>query len=139
MKEQFETKAHEKIKCHRVDFKAVKTIMNVLSSNVICLLYISDSCYNKTLSILWCKTLRTSESNRESKEIGIVIEDVQVIAGPGDIARACSVLLDLTYTLNLNYLTQLKYTFEVFQKPFLELQDSKLSNKVQALKSKLLA
>ncbi|KAK2864645.1 hypothetical protein Q7C36_003799 [Tachysurus vachellii] len=70
------------------------------------------------------------------KNIGIVIEGIKVITGLGDIARACSVLLGLTYALNLDYP---KYTFEVFQKPFLELDDSKLSNKVQSLKSKLQA
>uniref|UniRef100_A0A8C1YI87 Uncharacterized protein n=1 Tax=Cyprinus carpio TaxID=7962 RepID=A0A8C1YI87_CYPCA len=66
------------------------------------------------------------------KNIGIVIEGMEVITGLGDIARACSVLLGLTYALNLDY-----PTFEVFQKLFLELDDSKLSNKVQSLKSNL--
>lgn len=45
------------------------------------------------------------------KNIGIVIEGVEVITGLGDIARACSVLLGLTYAMNLKYPTQLKYTF----------------------------
>ncbi|KAI5107121.1 sterile alpha motif domain-containing protein 3-like, partial [Silurus meridionalis] len=62
--------------------------------------------------------------------IGIVIEGVKVITGLGDIARACSVVLGLTYALNLNYPRQLKYIFDVFQKLFLELDHSKLSNKV---------
>lgn len=79
-----------------------------------------------------------STSSRENG-IGVVIEGVQVSTGLGDIARACSVLLGLTYALDLSYSTQTKYTFEVFQKLFLELQYSKLSNKVQTLKSKLLA
>ncbi|KAK0145985.1 hypothetical protein N1851_015081 [Merluccius polli] len=80
-----------------------------------------------------------ASTSNSPKNIGIVIEGVEVITGLGDIARACSVLLGLTYALNLDYPTQLKYTFEVFQKLFLELDDSKLSNKVQSLKSKLLA
>ncbi|KAI5094550.1 hypothetical protein C0J45_16274 [Silurus meridionalis] len=75
----------------------------------------------------------------QAKNIGIVIDGVEVITGLGDIARACSVLLGLNYVLNLDYPRQLKYTFEVFQKPFLELDDSKLSNKVQSLMNKLQA
>ena len=72
---------------------------------------------------------RASTSN-SPLNIGIVIEGVEVITGLGYIARACSVLLGLTYALNLDYPRQLKYTFEVFQKLFLELDDSKLSNKI---------
>ncbi|KAI5616015.1 sterile alpha motif domain-containing protein 3-like, partial [Silurus asotus] len=76
-----------------------------------------------------------ASTSNSPKNIGIVIEGVEVITGLGDIARAFFVLLGLTYMLNLDYLRQLKYPFEVFQKPFLELDDSKLSNKVQSLKS----
>ncbi|XDV34354.1 hypothetical protein PO909_004518 [Leuciscus waleckii] len=79
-----------------------------------------------------------ASTSNSPKNIGIVIEGVEVITGLGDIARACSVLLGLTYSLNLDC-PRLKYTFEVFQKLFLELDDSKLSNKVQSLKSKLQA
>ncbi|KAI5616216.1 sterile alpha motif domain-containing protein 3-like, partial [Silurus asotus] len=74
-------------------------------------------------------------TSNSPKNIGIVIEGVEVITGLRDIARAFSVLLGLTYTLNLDYPRQQKYIFEVFQKLFLELDDSKLSNKVQSLKS----
>ncbi|KAI5090304.1 sterile alpha motif domain-containing protein 3-like [Silurus meridionalis] len=80
-----------------------------------------------------------ASTSNSPKNIGIIIEGVEVIRGLRDIARACSVLLGLTYALNLDYPRQLKYTFEVFQKLFLELDDSKLSNKVQSLKSKLQA
>ena len=80
-----------------------------------------------------------ASTSNSPKNIGIVIEGVEVITGLGDIARACSVLLGWTYVLNLDYPRQLKYTFEVYQKLFMELDDLKLSNKVQSLKSKLLA
>ncbi|XP_036946293.1 uncharacterized protein LOC119014943 isoform X1 [Acanthopagrus latus] len=68
-----------------------------------------------------------ASTSNSPKNIGIVIEGVEVITGLGDIVRACSVLLGLTYALNLDYPRQLKYTFEVFQKLFLELDDSELS------------
>ncbi|XP_034542211.1 sterile alpha motif domain-containing protein 3-like [Notolabrus celidotus] len=74
-----------------------------------------------------------------SKEVGVVIEGMEVVTGLGDIARACCLLLGLTYALNLDYPRQLKNTFEVFQKLFMELDASKLSKKVQSFKSKLLA
>lgn len=76
--------------------------------------------------LVHCPKPGASTSN-SPKNIGIVIDGMEVITGLGDIARACSVLLGLTYALNLNYPRQLKYTFEVFQKLFLELDNSKLS------------
>ncbi|KAF7670406.1 hypothetical protein LDENG_00166860 [Lucifuga dentata] len=42
----------------------------------------------------------TSDS---TKDIQIVIEGVEVITGLEDIARACAVLLGLTYALNPDY------------------------------------
>ncbi|KAI5085356.1 sterile alpha motif domain-containing protein 3-like, partial [Silurus meridionalis] len=79
-----------------------------------------------------------ASTSNSPKNIGIVIEGVKVITGLRDITRLCSVLLGLTYALDLDYPRQLKYIFEGFQKLFLELDDStKLSNKVQSLKSKL--
>ena len=80
-----------------------------------------------------------TSATESPKDIGIVIEGVQVITDVGSIARACSILLGLTYVLNLDYPKQLKYAFEVFQKLFMELDASKLSNKVQSLKGKLLS
>ncbi|KAL6461099.1 hypothetical protein MHYP_G00310650 [Metynnis hypsauchen] len=73
------------------------------------------------------------------KDTGIVIERVQVVTGLKDIATTCAVFFGLTYVLNLSYPSQLKHTFEVFQKLFLEIDALKLLNKVQSLKCKLLA
>lgn len=51
-------------------------------------------------------------------------------------ANACSMMLGLIYALNLAYPQDLRYTFETFQKIFMELDAKKLSNKVQVLKNK---
>lgn len=74
-----------------------------------------------------------------SSDIEIVVEGAKVLTGLEDVPRACCVLLGLTYALNLHYPRHLKYTFEVLQKLFLELDASKLSNRVQSLRSKLLS
>lgn len=66
-----------------------------------------------------------ASTSNSPKNTAAVIEGVEVITELGDLARACSVLLGLTYTLNLGYPRQLKYTFEILQKLFLELDDSK--------------
>ena len=72
-------------------------------------------------------------------QISIVIEGIEVLKGLQTIARASCLLLGLTYALNLAYPEPLKYTFELFEKVFLELNPSKLSPRVKALKSKLLS
>lgn len=57
------------------------------------------------------------------KQSGIAIEGAEVLFGISNLAQACSYLMGLIYALELSYPKKLKYTFEVFQKIFLELED----------------
>ena len=70
------------------------------------------------------------------KQAGKAIEGAEVLFGIPDVARACTYLMGLTYALELRYPNKLKYTFEAFQKIFLELEDvnKKMSSKVHDLK-----
>jgi len=54
-------------------------------------------------------------------------------------ANDCTLLMELIFALNLAYPPTLHYAFEVFQKPFLDLDGVKVSQKVQSLKLKLLS
>ncbi|XP_057694433.1 uncharacterized protein LOC130917242 [Corythoichthys intestinalis] len=75
----------------------------------------------------------------EAPDIGIVVEGVKVLTGLENLPRACSLLVGIAYVLNLAYPKELKNTFEVFQKLFLGLDDTKLSPKINSLKNRLLA
>lgn len=74
-----------------------------------------------------------------TEDIGIVIEGTKVLTGLGNFPGACALLMGLTYAVNLAYPKELRYTFETFQKLFLEMDCSKFSPKVNSLKNKLLA
>ncbi len=74
-----------------------------------------------------------------TEDIRIVIDGTKVLTALGNFPRACAMLIGLMYAVNLAYPKELRYTSEAFQKLFLELDCSKLSPKVNSLKSKLLA
>ncbi|KAJ4936978.1 hypothetical protein JOQ06_001562 [Pogonophryne albipinna] len=71
-------------------------------------------------------------------DVGVVLEGVEVLHNLQSINHACMMLYGLIYSLNLSYPKSLKNTFEVYQKILMDLESSKLSPKVQALKLKLL-
>lgn len=75
--------------------------------------------------------------NNGNEEIGIIIEGVRVLYSLRDIAWAFCFLLGLTYALDLHYPKCLQFTFEVFQKLFLDLYGHNLMPKVQRLKNYL--
>ncbi|KAL7873359.1 hypothetical protein AOLI_G00124300 [Acnodon oligacanthus] len=72
-------------------------------------------------------------------DVSILLDGAEILPGCCNTAKACALLRGLIYALNLAYFPKLRYTFEVFQKLFLELDVIKLSPKVQALKLKLLS
>ncbi|XP_062331178.1 uncharacterized protein LOC134031520 [Osmerus eperlanus] len=78
-------------------------------------------------------------TDEDPVDVSIIIEGNEVLTKCDNTAKACTLLMGLLYALNLEYPAKLKYTFEVFQKLFLELDGIKLSSKVQSLRTKLLA
>lgn len=71
-------------------------------------------------------------------DVGVVLEGVEVLHSLQSINHACVMLYGLIYALNLSYPKSLKNTFEVYQKILMDLESSKLSPTVRALKFKLL-
>ncbi|MEQ2288733.1 hypothetical protein AMECASPLE_025850 [Ameca splendens] len=69
------------------------------------------------------------------RQVGIAIEGTEVLFGVPNVALACAYLMGLIYALDLSYPKKLKYTFEVFQKIFLEQEDGnkRMSSKVHDL------
>jgi len=90
---------------------------------------------DQTMKVL---VIHNPTAEEDPADVSIVIEGNQVLNACGNRTKACMLLMGLIYALNLEYPKKLKYTFEVFQKPFLELDGEKLLKKVQSFKSKLM-
>lgn len=86
------------------------------------------------------KILVVHGADREDPvDVSILLEGREMFPGCGSTAKACTLLMGLVYALNLAYPPTLRYTLEVFQKLFLDLDGVKMSPKVQSLKLKLLS
>lgn len=90
---------------------------------------------DQTMKVL---VVQRPTDEEESGDLSIVIEGNQVLKSCRSRTHACILLMGFIYALNLEYPKKLTYTFEVFQKLFLELDCAKLLKKIQTLKVKLL-
>lgn len=89
-----------------------------------------------TLSRSWSSMVLMEE---HPVGVSILLEGKEMLPGCGSTANVCTLLMGLIYALSLAYPPTLRYTFEMFQKLFLELDGIKLSPIVQALKWKFLS
>lgn len=76
------------------------------------------------------------QENQDPSYVSIIIEGKEVLEDCRSVANA-GLLMGVIYAVNLCYPLKHKYTYEVFQKLFLELDILKMSLKVQALHKQL--
>lgn len=81
--------------------------------------------------------LRDGDDLAPPKDIGLVIDGVEVLNNLFSIASACAMLFGLTYAVNLSYPLELKYTFETFQKIIMDIESRQMSRRIQNLSAKL--
>ncbi len=81
--------------------------------------------------------VKTCDASDNPEDIGVVLEGQIVLHELDNVAFAVAMLFGFMYVLNLNYPTELKYTFEVLQKVVMELDGNTLSKKTQVLKNRL--
>ncbi|KAJ8357241.1 hypothetical protein SKAU_G00200350 [Synaphobranchus kaupii] len=71
------------------------------------------------------------------KDIGIVIDGVEVLNELPSVPAAMAMLFGLIYALNMEYPKGFKFTFEAIQKILMELGSNKMSTKINRLSSEL--
>ncbi|XP_074551477.1 uncharacterized protein LOC141808698 isoform X2 [Halichoeres trimaculatus] len=77
------------------------------------------------------------DATSKPEDIGVVLEGQMILRDLDNVAFDAAMLFGLMYALDLNYPTELKYTFEVLQKVVMELDSNTLSKKAQVLKNRL--
>ncbi|XDV36034.1 hypothetical protein PO909_005886 [Leuciscus waleckii] len=71
-------------------------------------------------------------------KFSVVLEEVIVLKDAADLQSALAYLFGLLFALDFEYPKQLKYTFEVIEKVFMEMGSTHCSPRVMSLKNKLL-
>lgn len=95
-----------------------------------------NNCSDVTVHIIKVLVIHGADGE-DLVDASIILEGGEMVSESHNAAKVCVLLIGLVYTLNLTYPTTLHYTFEVFQKLFVELDGIKLSPKVHTLKVKL--
>ncbi|XP_019205875.1 uncharacterized protein LOC102075923 [Oreochromis niloticus] len=98
---------------------------------------LKEDCSNHMMKIVVIHP-NVAQENQDPVNVSVIIEGTEILEDCGSVTNACLLLMGVIYAVNLSYPLKLKYTFEVFQKLFLELDILKMS-KVQSLHRKLLA
>lgn len=98
---------------------------------------LKEDCSNHMMKIVTHPNV--AQENQDRLNVSVIIEGTEILEDCGSVTNACLLLMGVIYAVNLSYPLKLKYTFEVFQKLFLELDILKMSPKVQSLHKKLLA
>lgn len=99
---------------------------------------LKEDCSNHMMKIIVIHP-NVAQENQDPVNVSVIIEGTEILEDCGSVTNACLLLMGVIYAVNLSYPLKLKYTFEVFQKLFLELDILKMSPKVQSLHKKLLA
>ena len=74
---------------------------------------------------------------QQPKEIGIIIDGVEVLTELSSVAAGVVMLFGLCYALNMEYLKGFRFTFEALQKILMELGSNKMSSKIRKLNGEL--
>lgn len=74
---------------------------------------------------------------QQPKEIGIIIDGVEVLNELPSVAAGVVMLFGLCYALNMEYPQGFKFTFEALQKILMELGSNKMSSKICKLTGEL--
>ncbi|KAJ8009510.1 hypothetical protein DPEC_G00089630 [Dallia pectoralis] len=92
---------------------------------------VHEGSMDHTMKVL---VIHNSAAEEDPAAVSIVIEGNQVLNTCGYRTKACVMLMGLIYALNLEYPKKLKFTFEVFQKLFLEIDGAKMLKRSRASK-----
>lgn len=78
------------------------------------------------------------QEGKDLIDIAVVLEDQIILHSIKDYSHAEAVLFGLLYVLNIDYLKELKYTFEVIQKVLTGISSERCSARVHGLRNRLL-
>ena len=91
---------------------------------------VKEDCSNHTMKITVIHP-NVAQENQDPVCVSVIIEGTEVLEDCRSVTNACLLLMGVIYAVNLSYPLKLKYTFEVFQKLFLELDILKMPAKKQ--------
>lgn len=97
---------------------------------------IKEDCAHQGLKIFVVHGNEAQDGHSPAR-VPIITEGEEVLADCKSVAKCGLLRMGFIYAINLSYPSKLKYTFEVFQKLFLQLDVLKMSPEVQSFHKNL--